>query len=144
GPEALSRRAAIDRRRESLVPVAHVLRAVFDEEARPARPRHRQAKPQLATLARLAAQVADDEARLRVIQVDRTRDRRVFDARIRVRHVEIVDVLPVLPLQRRALAEAKQVRLLEADESPETGALSHRRAEAHLARLLLLHLEDDV
>src|SRR5262249_51500789 len=108
------------------------------------RARKREADLDLAAARRRLADVANDEPRLLVIRRHRSRDVRLLDPGIRIGEAEILDVLAELPLERAALALAEQVRLIEADEAADARSLAHGRAEVHVARALLLHVEDQV
>src|SRR5687768_15976342 len=129
---------AVDLADQAFTAIVHSLRAVRCEEPREARAEQREADLQLAADPRLAADVADVVARLRVISRDRPRELRLLDEGITVREAEVVDVLAELPIQRPLLAHAEQVRLIESDEASDAGALPHRRAEVHVPRALLL------
>jgi hypothetical protein len=79
-----------------------------------------------------------------VVRRDASRDARLPDVGIGVCRVEVVDVAAELILKLCALAPPEEVRLVEADEAADPGALAGRRAKVHVARPLLLHAEDDV
>ena len=114
---------ALDRADQAVAAVAHALAAVADVEARPPRIRQREAELQLAARRVRLADVANDEPRPLIVEGNRARDVRLADSRIGVAEAEVADVLSELPLQRSALALAEQVRLVEAEESAEAGAL---------------------
>src|SRR5512133_4096817 len=91
---------AVDRGDETIAAIAHTLATVADEESREARIRERETDLQLAAGRVRDADVANDEARALLVERDRSRDVRLFDARVGVAHVEVADVPAELPLQR--------------------------------------------
>src|SRR5512135_132668 len=78
---------AVDRARQSRLPVLDRLAAVVEEETGPPRPRHREAEPHLSTDALDLAEIADRVLRPRVVRGDGPRDARLADARIGVREI---------------------------------------------------------
>ena len=78
------------------------------------------------------------------MEVDGRGDARLVHRGIGERDVEIVDVLPELPLETAAFALAEQVGLIKAEEPADPRALPHRRAEVDVPGPLLGHAEDDV
>ena len=133
-----------DRSEEPIRAEAHPLQSVGDEDAREPAPREGEADAQRPARPRGPPEIGDPEARLRAVRVHLPGDEGAADLRIHIRRVEVVDELPVLPLQRPTLAFAEKVRLLEPDEATEPDSLPDRGAEVHVPGPLLLHPEDDV
>src|SRR5262249_51103888 len=135
---------ALNRRHEPVAAVLHLLTTVARVETRRPRVEYRQSELQPAAGGHGLAAFANYEARLLMVRRNRSRQVRLLDARIAVAHRVVVDVLAELPLDRTTLALAEQIRLVESHESAHARALTDRRAEVHVARALLFHVEDQV
>src|SRR5439155_22794690 len=91
-----------------------------------------------------STQIGDVVARAAVIGGNAAGDSGLPDVGVAVGEVEVVDEASELPLKLSALAAPKQVRLIQADETAESGTLPHRCAEVDITRSLFFVVDDDV
>src|SRR6267143_5633892 len=98
---------------------ALLIDAVRQEQPRVIVAEHREAQLQARAAPPQAADVGDDVPHPRIVHAERRGDARFAHGGIGERDVEIVDVLAELPLEPAALALAKQVRLVEAEEAAD-------------------------
>ncbi len=112
----------------------------------PGEPRPKQGEPELhrSALGGNAPQVGDGEALPGSVQTDGGGDEASSQRRVRVRDVEVVDVVSELPVELDPLALAEQVGFVESDEPAHPGPLADRRPEIDVARAPLGDLEDDI
>src|SRR5688572_21995678 len=79
-----------------------------------------------------------------MVHARRARDTRPPNCRVGEAERKLLLIGAELPLQRRPLALAKQVGLVEPEEAADSSSLTHRRSEVDAAGALLLHREYDV